>query len=50
MKTSANIRKARGIAKSLGYKVAARYMAKRGWSIEAALYVLLGTTVREVAV
>jgi hypothetical protein len=30
------------IRKSLGTRVAARYMALRGWSLEAALYVLLG--------
>jgi len=30
------------IRKSLGARIAARYMALRGWSLEAALYVLLG--------
>lgn len=36
------ITQARSIQKSLGTKVAARYLAKREWSIEAALYILLG--------
>jgi hypothetical protein len=34
------------IRRTLGVKVAARYMAKRGWSIEAALWTLLGTSCR----
>jgi hypothetical protein len=34
------------IRKSLGTRVAARYLALRGWSIEAALYVLLGKGIR----
>lgn len=33
---------ARIIAKSLGYFTAGRYLAKRGWSIEAAVFTLLG--------
>lgn len=36
------IRKARNIAKSLGTFTAARYLAKRDWSLEAALFILLG--------
>jgi len=36
------LRKAMNIYKTLGPWVAARYMARRGWSIEAALYVLIG--------
>ena len=36
------ITKAKQINAKLGSFTAARYMAKRGWSIEAALYVLLG--------
>ena len=38
----AEIQRAKNIGKSLGVWVAARYMYKRGWSIEAARYVLLG--------
>jgi hypothetical protein len=34
--------RAKRIHKSLGTKVAARYLALRGWSIEAARYILLG--------
>lgn len=37
-----HIPRARNIAKSLGYKVAGRYLARRGWSIEAARWILLG--------
>ncbi len=36
------IEQARYIAKSLGHFTAARYLAKRGWSLEASLFVLLG--------
>jgi hypothetical protein len=36
------LRRAQHIKKTLGVWVAARFMAKRGWSIEAARYVLLG--------
>lgn len=36
------LRRAQHIRKTLGTWVAARYMAKRGWSIEAARYILLG--------
>lgn len=32
------------IRRTLGVKVAARYMAKRGWSIEAALWTLCNST------
>ena len=34
--------RARNIKKSLGVKVAAKYLKARGWSVEAALFVLLG--------
>jgi len=34
--------RAKRIHKSLGTRVAARYLALRGWSIEAAVYILLG--------
>lgn len=36
------IEQSRRIGKSLGYKVAARYLALRGWSLEAARWILLG--------
>jgi hypothetical protein len=36
------IEQARKIGKSLGYYTAGRYLAIRGWSIEAALFELLG--------
>jgi hypothetical protein len=36
------IQKARNIRKSLGLKVAAKYLKNRGWSVEAAVYILLG--------
>lgn len=36
------ITRAMQIRKTLGVWVAARYMYKRGWSIEAARYILLG--------
>lgn len=36
------IEQSRQIAKSLGHFTAARYLAKRGWSIDAALFILLG--------
>lgn len=39
---SNQIDRARAIRRSLGIKVAARYLRKRGWSLEAALYILLG--------
>jgi len=32
------------IKRTLGVRVAARYMQKRGWSIEAALWTLCGST------
>jgi hypothetical protein len=38
----AQLRRARTIQKSLGTYTAARYLAKRGFSIEAALFTLLG--------
>jgi hypothetical protein len=36
------IQKARNIRKSLGLKVAAKYLKNRGWSVEAAVWILLG--------
>ena len=39
------LKRAKAINKSLGTFTAARYMAKRNWSIEAALYVLCGVQV-----
>jgi hypothetical protein len=38
--------RARAIARSLGYFTAARYLAKRGWSIEGALFGLLKASAR----
>jgi hypothetical protein len=40
------LRRAQHIQKTLGVWVAARYMALRGWSIEAALWVLVGASKR----
>ena len=36
------IERAKSIAKTLGVFIAARYLAKRNWSIDAARFVLLG--------
>jgi hypothetical protein len=36
------IEQARFIAATLGVYTAAKYLANRGWSIEAATYILLG--------
>ena len=36
------IEQARAIHKTLGTYTAARYLALRGWSLEAARYILLG--------
>jgi hypothetical protein len=33
---------ARRIARTLGVRCAAKYMQRRGWSLESARYVLLG--------
>lgn len=46
MEKQKQIKRALVIGASLGVKVAARYLALRGWSLEAALYVLLGKGVR----
>ena len=43
---TSHITRAKSIAKTLGIRLAARYLAKRGWSLEAALWILLGTTRR----
>jgi len=37
-----HIKRARIIARSLGIATAARYLKRRGWSLEATKYVLLG--------
>ena len=37
-----NIASARRIARTLGAFTAARYLALRGWSLEAALYIVCG--------
>lgn len=36
------IEKAKFLARTLGVRAAAGYMRKRGWSLEAALFTLLG--------
>lgn len=36
------IERARSIASTLGYFTAGRYLVKRNWSIDAAMFVLLG--------
>lgn len=41
-----HIRKARNIGKTLGVYRAARYLRARGWSIEAALHILLKAEAR----
>lgn len=41
MKPVAHIIRAQRINKSLGTRVAARYLALRGWSLEAALWILV---------
>jgi len=46
MEKQKEIKRALVIGASLGTRVAARYLALRGWSIEAALYVLLGKGIR----
>ena len=46
MEKQKQINRARVIGASLGTRVAARYMYLRGWSLEAALYVLLGREIR----
>lgn len=45
-KTPAQITRARVIRRTLGARVAARYLALRGWSLEAALWIILKTGVR----
>ena len=37
-----SVKRAQAIKKSLGMKVAARYLKKRGVSLEMAVYILLG--------
>lgn len=45
-KSPDQIKRARVIKRTLGARVAARYLALRGWSLEAALWIILGTEVR----
>jgi hypothetical protein len=40
------LERARSIQRTLGVKVAARYLYLRHWSIESALYILLGIAAR----
>lgn len=42
LKRGNEIARARAIQKSLGVRYAAGYMRNRGWSVEAARYILLG--------
>jgi hypothetical protein len=42
MERQKQLMRARAIRRSLGVYTAARYMELRGWSIEAALFVLVG--------
>ena len=44
MATSKHVKQARHIGRTLGTFRAARYLATRGWSIEAALWLLCGST------
>jgi hypothetical protein len=41
-KSVSQITRARMISRSLGFYVAARYLALRGWSLDAARFILLG--------
>ena len=43
---SSELGRAVNIARSLGTYTAARYMQKRGWSLEAALWVLVRATIK----
>lgn len=36
------VEKARQIARTLGFHCAARYLCKREWSVDAAVFILLG--------
>lgn len=42
MESACQIKKARIIRKSLGVRSAAGYLRDRGWSVEAAVYILAG--------
>lgn len=39
---AAQINKARKLSKQLGFRAAAGYLRNRGWSCEAALFILCG--------
>ena len=41
-----NLRRAKNIQQTLGTWVAARFLAKRGWSLEAAMWTLCRKAVR----
>lgn len=41
------LKRARHIKRTLGARYAAGYLRKRGWSLEGALWVLLGMAVRD---
>lgn len=43
------IDKARRLARQLGYRVAAGYLRNRDWTLEAALWLLLRASNREIA-
>lgn len=46
-KLRADLDRAKRIARTLGIRPAAGFMRNRGWSIESALYTLLGIAARE---
>jgi len=46
MRIISQINRARHIRRTLGAYVAARFLAKRGWSLEAALWILFNREVR----
>lgn len=48
MTKSYQVNRAKIIRRTLGPFVAARYLAMRGWSIESSLWIIAGTTLREV--
>lgn len=45
--TAMQIRRARTIMRSLGLRIAARYLQRRGWCFEAVHFVLLGKEPRK---
>jgi hypothetical protein len=46
MKNRMELSRAKLIAKTLGVRNAAVYLRRRGWSIESALYILVGAAAR----